>query len=371
MNINKIDSAIQPKVTTKSSSDSTQQLLETGSVFTPSDSTLDDIVRGNGFGALSQALTSSLYGIDLTGKGSPAQAARENYGLTFFVRPLLNLSHYNLKADRSLSIMANKNKTSVGAYVRSILDPIGGHLCPLVNYRSAFIPILSNTCESISGWQDPIISTFQSHEGKLGSQYSLVNSTNKVYKVFQLSSSFRNLRGNVLPYLFYVWQTYMGLLAYGKVERYPEFVAKNVIDYQTRIYRLILDPTRQFVEEVIAPHACFPLQSTAGSRGNYNRSENYNGEFDMIPQTWECQGVRYYDPLNFKEFNQVSEVFDPRFEAATREQYFRRLWPVEYKLFNYWAVPRIDEKTSRLEWWVTKDKHREILGADSDTYEQF
>lgn len=351
----------------------TDRLLSTGKIFSTDDQTLNLITRGAGFSEFGSALTSSLYGIDIQGTGTPAQQVQEQHGLVFFTRPLLNLSYYNLQADRVLMPMRTKRPNSVAAYVRAMLDPIGRHTCPLVDNDNPFIPILSNTIETLTGFQDPILDTYTSASNKERGQWSIGDSSNKVYGTYELSSSFRNIRGSFLFYLFHVWQTYISRAYAGKVDPYPEFIVKNVIDYQTRIYRLILDPTRTFVEDVVCGIASFPLVSPVGVRANLNRAEPMNNEIDMISQSWRTMGARYFDELNRVEFNRLPSLLNPAFsnDIEIRKRNYRRLWPVELKTFSYMAYPQINAKTSRLEWWVSKANHRAILGSASDTYDGY
>lgn len=336
---------------------------QTGSVFQKGDDTIARLFGGNGFSHLDSALTSTMYGIDIFGTGSPAQQTHEQFGLTFFTRPMLNLSYDNITHDRTLVALGSKEKMSIGRYVRAMLDPLGQHDCPLVDNENAFMPLLSNTIESLSGWQDPMLDTYQSPAGVKKESWSIGDSSNKVYGIMQLSSTYRNTRGNILGYLFHVWQTYIALEYEGVIDPYPEFIENFTIDYQTRIYRLILDQTRTYVQEIIACGASFPLANNAGARGNFNRSQVLNTEVDMYNQSWQTMGAFYYDPGMMYDFNTTSGILRDGFnDDSKRLKLYRRLWPKEYKLFSYRCFPRIHPRTARLEWWVSRDLHRKVMG---------
>lgn len=349
------------------------RFAQTGNIFQASDETLARLYSRNGaFAYLDSALTSTLYGIDIFGTGSPAQQLHEQFGLIFFTRPMLNLSYDNITRDRTLTPLLTKESSSIGRYVKAILDPLGprlngnqGYDCPLVDPTNPFIPLLSNTVESLSGWQDPILDVFQSAAGLKKESWSVGDSSNKVYGTFQLSSSFRNTRGNILGYLFHVWQTYISLQYEGIIDPYPVFIRKFTIDYQSRIYRLVLDQTRTFVQEIIANGACFPLANNAGSRGNYNRATPVNQEQDTYSQTWQSMGAFYYDPGMMYDFNTISTMLKPGFNDSieSRNQNYRRLYPREYKLFTYQCFPRIHPTSARLEWWVPMSVYTATLGA--------
>lgn len=359
-----------------------ERLKQTGSVFKNGDETISQLFSNNGYSQLDSALTSSMYGIDIFGTGSPAQQTHEQYGLTFFTRPMLNLSYDNITTDRTLTALASGEPLSIGRYVRALLDPIGqisnsnkgstdsnpdpSHTCPLVDPTNVFMPLLSNTVESLSGWQDPILDTYQSPSGLKKESWSIGDSSTKVYGIMQLSSSFRNTRGNILGYLFHVWQTYIGLEYEGIIDPHPLFIRNFTVDYQTRIYRIILDQTRTFVQEIIACGAAFPLVNNAGRRGDFNREEVVNKEVDTYSQTWQTMGAFYYDPGMMYDFNLAASMLKDGFQdPETRKKNYRRLWPKEYRLFTYLAFPQINVRTSRLEWWVSNLIHQRVLGKVS------
>lgn len=351
------------------------RLASTGNIFN-NDTTLNNILIRNGFSQYQNALSSTLYGLDIQGAGTPAPTTQETFGLTFFTRPMLNLSYYNLRADRTLAIMDNDNPYTVARYVKSILDPIGNdetNMCPLVDPLNPFIPILSNNLNSLAGWRDPITDYYQSPAGLKKEQWAMVDSTNKVFGTYELSATFRNVRGNFLYYLFHVWQTYMSLVYEGVIDPYPHFVVKNTIDYQTRIWRLILDPTKTYVEEIISCNNAFPLSNPLGIRANKSENEHINREIDTINLSFLCQGANYFDPLQMYEFNNTVYALNPLFaKKASRKKYFRMLNPAEYKIFSYRAYPRINTRTARLEWWVTKAMHQTLLGrVDYPSYDEY
>ncbi len=342
------------------------RLGQTGSVFPKNDQTISKLFAGNGYSQIDSALTSTLYGVDIFGTGSPAQQTHEQFGLTFFTRPMLNLSYDNIIMDRTLTPMLSKEPLSIGRYVRAMLDPLGKWECPLVDSTNIFMPLLSNTVESLAGWQDPILDTYQSTAGLKKESWSIADSSNKVYGIMSLSSSFRNTRGNILGYLFHVWQTYMALEYEGVIDPDPLFIRNFTIDYQTRIYRLILDQTRTYVQEIIACGAAFPLANNAGARGNFNRATPLNQEVDTYSQNWQAMGAFYYDPAMMYAFNKASGLMKPGFNNdSTRLKQYRRLWPAEYKLFTYRSFPRIHPRTARLEWWVDRETHARVMGTVS------
>lgn len=340
-----------------------ESLLETGFGITSKDSTLSNILRGNGFGGLGKSIVSTLYGFDITGTAPPAPLTAEHPGLTFFTRPLLNLSYDNIRNDRSFALLDNPDPDSTNRYVRAMLDPMSDWHCPAVDPLNPFIPLLTNTVTSVSGWQEPILENYTTPSDRVRGQISMVDSAPYVNQIYPLSVNFRNIRTNPLGLLFHIWTRYMGLVYEGIFDPHPPFIAFNVKDYETRIYRVILDPSKRFVEEIIACVACYPLTDRAATRGDFNEGQWVNRDVDTYSQTFQATGAMYYDAVTVDEFNRASTFFNPNFaDPEKRRSTMRQLWPAEYKPLSYRAYPFINPRTAEFEWWISKEVHREMMG---------
>jgi hypothetical protein len=342
---------------------------QTGYAFKNGSDLTSKLFGVNGYSQLDKALSSTLYGLDIFNLPTPAQQTHEQFGLLFFTRPMLNLSYHNVTMDRTLVPLATQETSSVGRYIRALLDPIGengkGWDCPLVDKENIFMPILSNTVETLSGWQDPILNTWTSAAGVRQESYTMADSGHDVFSPVDLSSTFRNVRGNILGYLFHVWTRYISLEYAGRCDPHPLFFQHNAIDYQTRVYHLILNQTRTHVENIACTGASFPLVDPVGASSNFNRSEVINTEVDTMSQTWRSMGNFYYDSGYMYDFNKSSGLLRPNFNTTKRDEEYRILWPGEYKLFTYTAFPRINPRTARLEWWVSRKRYIEVMGSES------
>ena len=66
------------------------------------DATLQRVLRSLGRGSVKSAYTEMLFGPNHRGAGNAVPMNNEQYGLTFFTRPNLNLSYDNIKFVRTL-----------------------------------------------------------------------------------------------------------------------------------------------------------------------------------------------------------------------------------------------------------------------------
>lgn len=356
------------------------------------DSESDELIRSvsskSGVGGLSSVISATYLGMNYFGNGSPAPANNEQMGLTFFTRPLLNLSYDNIIHDRSMALMITGAENSVPRAIRSYLDPLGaagytlgnggkgnvytGFGSGLVDPLNPFIPLLSNNLLSLSGWPDPYVDTYTTKAGIYKEEFSMIDGFSKLYQAYDLTANFRNILGDPISYMFHVWTQYASMVKEGVMDPRPDMIIENEIDYNTRIYRLILDPSRRYVLKIGACGAAFPTSNSLGSHFNYNIDKPFNRDNDQISITFKTMGAAYYDPILIYEFNRTMDIYNPWLDANTeksklRDSQYRYVEPKYKQLFNYLAYPRINIKTMELEWWVLKSQWDEVMTLNSKT----
>lgn len=342
---------------------------------------VDFISRLSGYGELTRAQSNNLFGINHRGAQSPVPTNTDHYGLTFFTRPRLNLSYDNLIANRVFSTLAASNDTNrdsgtLPKAIRCLLDSTLGQrdiTSPLVDDKLAFIPMLTNNLISISGWPDIAVDTYTSKEGIYKEAYSMVDGTAEIFNTYELTATFRNIAGDPISLLFTIWVLYEALVYNGEMTPYPDAIIQNEIDYQTRIYRLVLDPQMKFVQKIGACGAAFPMASPLGASFNFTHDTPYIRDNDQISIPFRAIGANYLDPILIKEFNQVVTEFNPGMKDSGRSLYYAKLRDNEYRYFNYSGYPRINPTTYELEWWVDKNDYaafRDQLGVTNESGQQ-
>jgi hypothetical protein len=335
---------------------------------------IDIISRQSGLGRRQQAHTNAFYGINHRGVGNNIPHNTDNYGITFFTRPRMNLTYDNLVADRTMTTLLAtyaKGETMQRA-IRAILDPIlagkpepSGQLADpvaaddptknvnLIDNQLPFIAILTNHLQSLSSWPDPTVDTFTSHEGINKEAWSMVDGQVRIFTTFDMTATFRNVAGDPISFLFNTWIKYASNVYTGKMVPYPDMILQNEIDYQTRIYRFVLDPSRQYITKVAACGAAFPYAVSLGAAFNYNSDQPFVADnAQEISVGFRCIGADYMDPITLREFNMVVQNFNPTMADGVRETSYIKLTPFEANYHNNYGYPRANESTFELEWWV-------------------
>ena len=358
---------------------------------------LDITKMEGGFGKSSTALINVIRGMNHRGFGNLVPANTDEQGFTFFTKPNLNLSYDNVINSRRLHFLTDDKPNSMATAIRCMLSPmVGAPVMPeegwaysyaddpmndptnkitdtirlprsiIVDDRYPFIPLLSNTLLSLSGWPDFVLESFNSKEGLRKEVTSWVDSIGDIYSAFDLTANFHNLDGDPVTTLFAVWTEYAARVAEGSMDPYMNMIVEHEIDYQTRIYRFIMDPTRTYIRKIADCGAAYPTAVPNGAAFNYT-SENIRIEDTKeVSIRFNCVGARYNDPITIYNFNTLVGIFNSDMrDTKIREERMVKLDNKYKRLFNYRGYPRIDE-TNELEWWVPKHEFEAVVKAGTD-----
>lgn len=338
---------------------------------------LDIVSKLNGYGSLTSAQSNNLRGLSFIKNALPIPANQDAYGLTFFTRPKLNLSYDNLAASRLLTPLMGEAEDTIARAIRCMLDPIGEKgdvlnkiepvISQLTDPEQAFLPLLTNNLVSMSGWPDFTVDTFTSQEGLYKEAFSMVDGTTHMYGTYDITANFRNIQGDPITFLFMVWVHYAAMVYNGTMVPYPDAIIENYYDYNTRIYRLVLDYEHKYVQKIAACGAAFPMASPLGNAFNFANDSHYNRENDQLGIPFRCMGVMYLDPILIDEFNGVVAMFNKSMSVENiAKGAVIKIDPRHTTLKNYLnhkAYPRINPDTMELEWYAKRDVYMNAIQA--------
>lgn len=315
---------------------------------------LDRNARQSGFAKPRSAVSEVYFGLDHRDAGSNFQKNTDHQGLTLFTRPQLNLSYDNVLADRTLTPLLTENPTSMFSAIRGMLDGRFANGSSLIDDRQAFMPILTNTLMNISGFPDVTLDTYTSPEGMRRESYSIVDSIADINNTYDLTATFANISGDPVTALFHFWTRYASNVYTGQMVPYPEMVIENEVDYQTRIWRIVLDSSKRYVKKIGCANVAFPVASPLGASFNYSKDTPYISDNDQISIPFRCMGAEYNDPILYSEFNDTVATFNSSMRDPAKYGY-RKLNRQEITAYNYEGYPRINLDTMEMEWWIQKE----------------
>lgn len=334
---------------------------------------LEELLRYSTIGLPSTAIGSVFRGINHRQTPAPIPINKDNYGLIFFTRPQLNLTKANISAERFLGPLTTTQEASIQRIIRMYLDPrlgVGDSpiTSPFVDNKNAFMPLLSNHCVSCTGWQDVLLDTYTSQPGAYREVYSQVDGVFKNYTPYDITATFRNMAGDPITLLMLIWTFYMAAVFEGKLVPYPDFLVKNEVDYNTRIYRLVLDQNKRFVQKIACTGASYPVNVPIGNAFNFEVESPINEANKEIAIQFKSMGARYMDDIIVHDFNKVVGVFNPDMRLADMSKSTNMVKLPYYNLqfFNNKGYPRIDPDTKELQWYVPDTEFTAVMSAHSN-----
>lgn len=330
-------------------------LRQTGSMLPQDSPMIDSLTRLVGRGSDSSAIAAEYHGFNHRATGSNIPKNRDHYGYTFFTRPRLKLSYDNLTQDRTFALLNSKDEYSVARWVRATLDPVqrnGWKGSPLVDNDNAFIPLLSNRLETLDGWPDISVDTYTSKAGIRKEEWVMADGFAKLHGAFNINATFNNMIGSPITNLFYYWTQYSLLVHEGVFWPHLDSCFENEIDYQTRIYRMVMDTTNTYVVDIAACGVAFPLASQQAAQYDFSADKPFHDNSDTVSIPFQCVGAIYKDPILMAEFNATVATFNTGMNDTVRSKYHKQLSVSESELFNHFGYPWIDLGTGELQWWV-------------------
>lgn len=306
-------------------------------------------------------------GIDRFGNSIIEPSVSTN-GYVFFGRPKLNLSTSAIKNDRILSLLNTTDPSSINFAIRCLLDPIFAnsssitkevYSSPLLNHNLPYIPLLTNTCKSVTGWPDPVLELETFEGGFFSETMSFAKGHDDLNRPVDLTLNFRDVMGDPLLFLFTIWFRWIHLATKGIVPPYYWYEEQGKICYSFSIYRFVTDTSGRFIKYWAKATGCILKSYPIGKYMDYDVSNRVitPGNDISIPVTcW----VEYMDPIILKEFNMWMKRWNPSIES------YDNLTQDEVPYYNFYGIPYIDTTTgtNELVWKV----NRAELPEDPETF---
>ena len=322
-----------------------------------------------------KAVAFNLRGISQLGVKGMVPENRDSYGLSFFTRPQLCLNEKNLRNDRMFYNLLTNESRSIMRYIRCMLDPRQARdpgamiTSPFVDEELGFITVLTNNITSMSGWPDITLDSYTSPQGMRREAWSIADAPIDIVDAFDINCTFRNTKDEPIIMMMYYWIRYMSLVFEGMMSPYLDFITENEIDYNTRIYRLVLDENKRFVKKISATGASFPTSVPYGKFFDFQDMVKYNTQTKDIDITFKCNGANYNDPILIDEFNAVQGIFNRNMRISKETKRaaqtspgkvpvpsFSGLEKIPFDLlesFNFRGYPYINPETLELEWYIS------------------
>jgi hypothetical protein len=329
---------------------------------------IDKIRKVDGRPAYDRSMTDLVWGFNHRQLKVPEMPLSDTDGFSFYTRPELNLSYDNIKNVPEFDFLHKGGPYSMGAVIRAYLDPISSAdpsceaYTPLVDPQNPFIPILTNLINDFSGAPDIENPYWSSDPGRFDEQYLIPNGISGVYNIWESNATFRNVRGDPITALFFVWVTYINRVAENSMKPWFRNLVEDEMDSFTRHYRFITDETRTRFTKNMCSIASLPTGSTIGSSFDQNSQRPYTEANKEVAVPFVNIGAYYLSTRVVDDFNTTVINFNSGMKPSSDGviSRMRRLSRSELKLFNWRGVPRLKEDQT-IEWYVSDDTYEQLM----------
>ena len=331
----------------------------------------DLVTRSIGHGSFGAGTFNVINGINLMPGKPTLPPVSDRQPMVFWTKPDCNLSHDNVKNSRRLAWLEDSEDNSMANAIRCTLSPPGRTPPPgpneknvrsnLIDDKLVFIPLLTNTCLTLSGWPEIVANSYTTEVGIGGEQMVMLDGRPDFLGQFDLSASFQNFEGDPLLPLIAAWVEYGQQVSQGTVDPYVENVIERRIDYNSRIFSIVLDATGKYVQHIVST-ICIPTNVPYGTIFDFSSGDIFNDAGNTINLVFKCVGAPYDDPILAGEFNKTVAMLMPEIETksglvkvdgALKSTDQTETWLAK-PMLNYKAYPYINLDTLEFEWWTTQ-----------------
>lgn len=334
----------------------------------------DDALLDQGTPGYNAPLLNTMRGFRMVGVGPAMMPLSDNIiGFSFVTRPQLNLTDENILKSERLQSLYGVSQYSMGAYVRGILDERWGAANQVVglNNKMPFIPVLTGYLKSSTGFGDLQMQIQTSAPGIRDQVYQRVASKLEENGQYTMSQTYWNPRPSLIPAIFQTWEDWISEVTSGDRQLSPRdtYLFGNRIDFDCRIYHLILNKDTEFLEHIFATVQSIPNTYPAGSQANIDTTQTSargEGQDDFTVQ-FSSTGMRFNELGLIKAFNDHSFMYNPGLKPGVRDRYYRKLARNELQQYAYGAypllLPVVNQRASNdspgrtgiaLTWWVER-----------------
>lgn len=330
-------------------------------------------------------ITDSFFGINNDMSPLAVPLNKTHYGYVFFTRPQLNFQTKNLQNKRIFMPLLTTQEQHVHRAIRTTLDPRlqrwantvdvegdrMGVNCSLIDPFNPFISKMTNEIVALSGFPAKALMTYNSPEGQYKESHHMVDGIADHNGTYTLSATFRNSKGSPIFRLIDYWTWYISAVVENSLVPYSDILRAGVIDYNTRIYHITLDPSKQYVEEIFCSGASTPVGLPLDQQADYAIDKPYNDANAQFSVMFLSSGCWWNDEIAVYAFNAVQAAFHPGMrDANARNQYMVKVPPEKIASYRCRCYPRIDPKTREMEWWVTKEYFQNIENSTGAVLQQ-
>lgn len=175
------------------------------------------------------------------------------------------------------------------------------------NFTSPFIPLLMNTCTSVTGAKDLNIQSYEYEEDEFSTKQNVATGMDDLWSPGTLNTTFEDISYGPVSLLFMLWEFYIHYVSRGYITSTRDHVTERILDYTCSIYVFVIGPDGRTIERFGKYTGCYPTSFPL------SQQLEHNAELDplMLHKINISWNYNRYEPMNpeiLTDFNFVSET---------------------------------------------------------------
>jgi len=219
-------------------------------------------------------------------------------------REAIDKIYQNLKITDPTS---NFNASDYAKQAKNIMKGTHNSIYDNFNFTSPFIPLLMNTCTSVTGAKDLSLQSYEYEEDEFSTKQTVATGMDDLWAPGTLSTTHKDIAYGPVGLLFMLWIFYIHYVSRGYIVSTREHILERILDYTCSIYVFIIGPDGRTIERFGKYTGCYPTSFPL------SQQLEHNDEFDplMLQNMTINWNYNRYEPMNpeiLTDFNFVSET---------------------------------------------------------------
>lgn len=175
------------------------------------------------------------------------------------------------------------------------------------NFTSPFIPLLMNTCTTLTGAKDLNLQIYEYEEDEFQTKQNVATGMDDIYAPGQINASFKDISYGPVSLLFMLWIFYIHYVSRGYITTTKDHISERILDYTCSIYVFVIGADGRTIERFGKYTGCYPTSFPLAQQLEHNDEVN-QAMLQDVQITFQYNSYEPMNPEIFTDFNFISET---------------------------------------------------------------
>lgn len=175
------------------------------------------------------------------------------------------------------------------------------------NFTSPFIPLLMNTCTSVTGAKDFSLGTYEYEEDEFSVKQNVATGMDDLWSPGTLTVSHNDIAYGPVSLLYMLWVFYIHYVSRGYIMTTRDHVLERILDYTCSIYVFVIGADGRTIERFGKYTGCYPTSFPFAQQLEHNQEIDPT-MLQKIQITFQYNRFEPMNPEILTDFNFVSET---------------------------------------------------------------